>query len=104
MGTIRARVSEAAGIIDSVQRAPAYAIVSMDFDVEPERLYRKAIDITPTFLEAHARLGDYYADLDEIEHAIEEYQAAISLNSNYDRAYLALGITLLEATRLEEAE
>src|SRR5207245_4761826 len=82
----------------------AYAIGSIDFNAEVEHLYRKAVDIAPTFLEAHARLGDYYADLDETEHAIEEYQAAIALNSNYDRAYLALGITLLEATRLEEAE
>src|SRR5207247_8459294 len=67
------------------------------------RLYRRAISIAPTFLEAHVRLGDYYADLGETEQAIAEYQAAIALNSNYDRAYLTLGVTLLEAARLEEA-
>ena len=55
----------------------AYAVGSIDFSAEVERLYRKSIDIAPTFLEAHTRLGDYYADLEETEQAIREYQAAI---------------------------
>jgi tetratricopeptide (TPR) repeat protein len=82
----------------------AYAIDSMGFSPEVEGLYRKSIDIAPTFLEGHARLGDYYADLVETEQAIKEYQAAINLNANYDRAYLTLGITLFQAMRLDDAE
>src|SRR5438093_398135 len=81
----------------------ADAINSIDFNPNVERFYGRAIYIAPTFLEAHVRLGDYYADLGETDQAIAEYQAAIALNSNYDRAYLTLGVTLLEAARLEEA-
>src|SRR5262245_41027302 len=82
----------------------AYAIDSIDFNPAVERLYRMAINIAPTFLDGHVRLGDYYADLGETEQAVAEYQAAIASNSNYDHAYLTLGITLLEAGRLEEAQ
>src|SRR2546427_7927212 len=80
----------------------ADAINSIDFNPNVERLYGRAINIAPTFFEAHVPPGGSYADLGETEQAIAEYQAAIALNSNYDRAYLTLGVTLLEAARLAE--
>jgi len=77
---------------------PALASVRRPFTVADLAPHAAAAGVRATVL------VQVLADLDETEQAIEEYQGAINLNSYYDRAYLALGITLLQAARLDEAE
>jgi tetratricopeptide (TPR) repeat protein len=71
---------------------------------EPLPLYQKASAVAPRYLEAHALLGDYYDQIEEIDKALDQYSTIVSLNSKYEPGQLSLGITLFKAGRSDDAE
>ncbi len=92
----------------------AYAVGSADItapveeraprnEADVESLYRRAIDISPDYLEGRTLLGNYYAGMEETEKAIEQYRDAVHSNAAYFPGYLALGVALLNADRFGEA-
>jgi len=76
--------------------------LSGEEDVEP--LLQKAVEIAPRSLKARTLMGDYYAGLEEIEQAMEHYQAATSANPRYYPAHIALGTALMVAGNPNDAE
>jgi tetratricopeptide (TPR) repeat protein len=81
-----------------------YSFSADEYSEETEPLLRRAVEIAPAFLTGRRLLGDYYAGMEEIEKAVEQYRAAIGYNARYYPAFLALGRTLTEAGSLNEAE
>ncbi len=84
------------GIADSM------AATDEDADIEPYLV--KAVGIAPAFLAGRTALGSFYARMGETEKAVEQYKAALDLNSKYDNASLGLGIILAETDQTDEAE
>jgi len=78
------------------------AATDEDADIEPYLV--KAVGIAPGFLAGRTALGSFYARMGETEKAVEQYKAALDLNSKYDNASLGLGIILAEADQTDEAE
>ena len=81
-----------------------YSLSIDEYSEESEPLLKQVIEIAPSFLTGRRLMGDYYAGMEEIEKAVEQYRAAIGFNTNYYPAFLALGRTLMGAERLDEAE
>jgi len=52
---------------------------------EAIELLKKAIKADDNFVEAHTISGDYYADLNDYENAIIEYQKVVNINPDYFR-------------------
>src|SRR5262245_60982678 len=77
---------------------------SADENVDVEPLYQKVVDIAPNFLEGRLALGSYYAALDLIDKATEQYSFALTINPRYDTAHFRLGLLMLQAERRKEAE
>jgi tetratricopeptide (TPR) repeat protein len=81
-----------------------YSFSADEYAEETEPLLRQAVEIAPAFLTGRRLLGEYYAGINETEKAVEQFRAAIGYNPRYYPAFLALGRTLIEAERLDEAE
>jgi tetratricopeptide (TPR) repeat protein len=81
-----------------------YSFSEDEYSDQTEPLLRKAVEIAPTFLTGRRLLGEYYAGLEETDKAVEQFRAAIGYNARYYPAFLALGRTLLDAQRYDEAE
>ncbi len=77
---------------------------SADENTDVEPLFTKVVEIAPAFLEGRTALGSYYASLEEIAKASEQYNAALALNPRYDIAHFRLGLLLLDSERQDEAE
>jgi len=69
-----------------------------------EMLYEKVVEIAPQFLEGRLAMGSYYASVDEIQKAENQYAAAVPVNPNYDVAEFRLGLLMLQAERPQDAE
>ncbi|HSU61455.1 MAG TPA: tetratricopeptide repeat protein [Bryobacteraceae bacterium] len=57
---------------------------------EAEALLRKAIDLNPTWADAHYQLGLLYEDEAQTDNAIREYRSAVRLNSTLAKAHYRL--------------
>jgi tetratricopeptide (TPR) repeat protein len=84
--------------------ALAYSVATSDPDADVLPLYRRAVEVEPGFLAGRLFLGDYYSGLQELEPAVEQYRVALLLKPDYYPALIALGSTLLQMDRLDEAE
>ena len=71
---------------------------------EAENSYRKAIEINPSFAEAHSNLGIILKDLDNLQEAELSTRTAIKLNPHYAEAHSNLGNILKGLGKLKEAE
>ena len=58
--------------------------------------FLKAIQLKPGYVEAHLRLGTFYANKDKYAKAFEAINKAISLKGDFAEAYLALGFLYLQ--------
>ena len=85
-------------------RAYLGLVYSADEDIDVEPLYKRVIELAPNFLEGRTAFGSYYADLDEIDKAAEQYSAALAARPNYDIAHFLFGLLMLQADRTDEAE
>jgi tetratricopeptide (TPR) repeat protein len=81
----------------------AKVLVGLGRNVEAIDCYRKAVELNPSYADAHAALGDQYAMTGKTAEAIAEYEAAIKAKPDYAMAYLNLGVMLTRQGRLGEA-
>ncbi|PYV39525.1 MAG: peptidase S1, partial [Acidobacteria bacterium] len=65
--------------------------------------YRQALQLKPTFVEAHNNLGLALASQGRLDEAIAQYRQALQLNPRYVEAYDNLGTGLASAGKLDEA-
>jgi len=65
--------------------------------------FRRALELTPEFPEAHNNLAINLAVQGCVEEAVASYQEAIRLRPDYPEAHNNLGITLARSGRIEEA-
>lgn len=77
---------------------------SADETVDVEPYYRKVVELAPNFLEGRMALGNYYAGIEELGQAAEQYNAALAANPKYDVAQFRLGLIALYLELLDEAE
>ena len=81
----------------------AQALKSGDDQINEQEFRRavthlnKAVDIHPTYKNAHLLLGNAHYHLDEFETAIRHYRRALAIDANYPDALNNLAITLREA-------
>ena len=66
--------------------------------------FLRAIQIAPSYSQAHFLLGTAYLDLGKAADAKGELTTALSLNDKLDAAYLALGSALIEEKKFADAE
>jgi TolA-binding protein len=66
--------------------------------------FLKAIQIAPSYSQAHFLLGTAYMDMGKWSEAETALNKAISFNDKLDSAYLALGSCLIEQKKFAEAE
>lgn len=64
----------------------------------------KATKLAPSDAASFYMLGEFYNRIDATDQAIANYQTAISLKSNYDYAYFALGRIYLNQKKYAEAK
>ena len=64
----------------------------------------KATKLAPSDAASFYMLGEFYDRIDATDQAIENYQSAISLKSNYDFAYFALGKIYLDLKQYDLAK
>tara|TARA_B100000214_G_scaffold374788_1_gene358647 strand:+ start:665 stop:1999 length:1335 start_codon:yes stop_codon:yes gene_type:complete len=69
-----------------------------------ELLYRKAIEIKPSFVDAHSNLGNLLRDIGNLKEAEISTRRAIELNPNFANTHLNLGNILKDLGNLKEAE
>ena len=84
-----AAVHRAAGLLSSHDQATAE--------------YRRAIELEPGNADAHRRLGQTYAGIDNAGQSLTEYRKAIDLEPNYFKNYQALGALYSQLGRSEDA-
>jgi tetratricopeptide (TPR) repeat protein len=75
-----------------------------DETVDVESFYRKVVEIAPDFLEGRMALGNYYAGIEDVGKATDEYNAALAANRRYDVAYFRLGLIAMSLGLNDEAE
>jgi len=68
--------------------------------VKKEQLYKKAIELCPTYAEAHNNLGDVYEWQGRFGEAVAQYQEAVRLMPNEPLSYLSLGDVYFKTNRL----
>jgi tetratricopeptide (TPR) repeat protein len=79
------------------------SVHSGNFQSAAEHL-KKALDIDPTFVQAHNNLGASYIQLKQYESAVTEFRKAIDLNKKMQEPYRNLGLGLFLLRRYPEAE
>ena len=65
--------------------------------------YRRALEITPAYVEAHNNLGNALATRGELEEAMRHYQRALKIDPNFAMAHTNLGNVFAMRGELEEA-
>src|SRR3954447_7941758 len=65
--------------------------------------YRTAIELKPTYPEAHSNLGNALVEQGRLDEAVTAYRTAITLEPTYPEAHSNLGNALAEQGRLDEA-
>ncbi len=67
------------------------------------RHYRQALEIDPTFAEAHCKLGDALSARGNVEQAIQHYREALEINPEYFEAHNNWGDLLSTRGELDQA-
>ena len=67
------------------------------------REFKRALELSPEFVDIRTRLGNVYRDMGRSEDAIVAYRRVKEERANYLPARLALGITLFSLERKQEA-
>ncbi len=65
--------------------------------------FRKALEISPDYAEAHYNLGNAFAGLGRIDEAVAHYRKALELNPRWPDVHNNLGFLLASRGRLGEA-
>lgn len=65
---------------------------------------KKAIDLSPQYLEAHNNLGVCYMRTDEFQLAVNEFQRAVDLDSGAALAHANLALALIAVKQYDHAE
>ena len=68
-----------------------------------ERAYRKALELNPAYVEAHANLGLALAQQGKMAEAVAHFTEAIRLNPAYADAHNNLGLALAQLGKIDEA-
>ncbi len=101
--------------LTETDRRTARYYLTMSFMTSAERLeskgdlesaaedYLRAIEVSPTYPDVRYRLGRTYERLERPDDAIDQYRQAVSCQSSYVEAQIALAFCLLGAGRDEEA-
>lgn len=71
--------------------------------IKAEQLYRKAIELCPSYTEAHNNLGDVYEKQGRFEEAIAKYKKTITLRPDAPYPYFGLGDIYAKTNRPKEA-
>lgn len=71
--------------------------------VQKENLYKKAIELCPSYAEAYNNLGDLYERQGRYKEAIENYEKATKIKNDFSLAYFGIGDIYLKTGRYEEA-
>ena len=71
---------------------------------EAEASYRRVLEISPDYAEAHYNLGIILRDVGRLDEAEASYRHAIEIKPGYAEAHNNLGVTLHDVGRLGEAE
>lgn len=94
---------------DAAQKAPNNARAQSNYGVrlgqgdESIAIYRKAIQLDPSYMLAHYNLANALSSRSEFDEAIREYEVALELAPDYFIARHNLASTLARAGRREEA-
>jgi tetratricopeptide (TPR) repeat protein len=64
---------------------------------------QKALELNPSFAEAHYNLGHVLVQKGQMDEAIAQYQKALELNPDYPDAHYNLGNVLVEKGQVDEA-
>jgi tetratricopeptide (TPR) repeat protein len=67
-------------------------------------LYRKAISMRPTFLEAYLNMGDMLLKANQTASARDAFIKALEINQQYPDAYFNLGTTYIKLNEQDKAE
>ncbi len=70
---------------------------------DAQRLYETTLAKNPASWMAHNNLGNLVLQKNEVERALREFRAALSIKENYAEAQNNLGNTLLQTGRVDEA-
>ena len=68
-----------------------------------EEMFRKAIELSPDYAEAHSNLGSLFTRLDRVEEAEAEWIRAAELNPDDAATHLGLGIISLNREKYDDA-
>lgn len=68
-----------------------------------ELLYKRAIELCPSYAEAHNNLGDTYEKQGMFEEAIAQYKKAVQLKPSFAIAHFGLGDVYVKTNRHDEA-
>ncbi|MBM3285091.1 MAG: tetratricopeptide repeat protein [Candidatus Aminicenantes bacterium] len=95
---------------DLCEKARAYARQALELKensiellLKKEDLYRKAVDLCPSFAQAHNNLGDVFEKQERFEEAIAQYQKAAELDPRSPYPYFGLGDIYFRTDRYREA-
>jgi len=67
------------------------------------KIYKKAIELDPTYAEPIINLAQYYQNTGNIELALQYYKKAIVLKEVHPEMYLNLGVIAFQANQFEQA-
>lgn len=71
---------------------------------EAQKLYQRAIELEPSFEDAHFKLGKLYVARQEYENALASFDKLIEIDLNNARAYFWKGIAYKENKFIDQAE
>jgi len=69
-----------------------------------ELLLKKAVQLDPSYADAHVELGNLYSQERQYAKAVPEYQRALQLNSNLSDGYYRLGQAYVHLGKMELAQ
>ena len=70
---------------------------------EARACFRRALELTPEFAEAHNNLGNALKDQGKLDEAVACFRRALALKPNYAKAHSNLGVALKDQEKLDEA-
>jgi tetratricopeptide (TPR) repeat protein len=68
-----------------------------------EALLKRAVQIDPNLAQAHLQLGEIYAQRDDYEDAVPEFEAAVRLDQNLGEAHYRLSMAYRHTGRTQQA-
>jgi len=66
---------------------------------ERQAVFQKAVDLCPSYAEAHVNLADAYENLGDFDNAERHYREALRINKDFPTPYIGLGEVYLKTGR-----